>query len=85
MKNPASHLRKDRWSSARGQNLKFSKIQEILAKVEMANRLGDPVIDFSIGRPDFDTPDHIKQAATSALRDGFVHYTSSLVPIWVYF
>ncbi len=78
MKNSASHLRKDRWTSARGQNLKFSKIREILAKVQTANRQGAPVIDFSIGRPDFDTPDHIKQAATKALSNGFVHYTSSL-------
>ena len=30
---------------------------------------------FSIGRPDFDTPEHIKAAANDALAKGFVHYT----------
>ncbi len=44
---------------------------------ERANELaarGVKVIHFEIGRPDFDTPAHIKEAAKSALDQGFVHY-----------
>ena len=35
-------------------------------------------IPFHFGMPDFDTPEHIKQAAIRALDAGFVRYTSSL-------
>ena len=34
-------------------------------------------IPFHFGMPDFDTPQHIKDAATAALDEGFVRYTSS--------
>jgi len=33
------------------------------------------VFDFSLGEPDFTTPDHICEAATQAMRDGHTHYT----------
>lgn len=33
------------------------------------------VINLSIGEPDFDTPEHIKQAAKEALDEGFTKYT----------
>ena len=33
------------------------------------------MINFGIGRPDFDTPAHIKDAAKRALDEGMVHYT----------
>ncbi len=36
---------------------------------------GVKVIHFEIGRPDFDTPAHIKEAAKKALDQGLVHYT----------
>jgi aspartate aminotransferase len=36
---------------------------------------GIRVFDFSLGEPDFNTPDHICQAALKALRDGHTHYT----------
>ncbi len=35
---------------------------------------GIDVINLSIGEPDFDTPDHIKQAAILAIHDNFTHY-----------
>ena len=37
---------------------------------------GEP-IPFHLGMPDFDTPEHIKQALYKAVREGFVRYTSS--------
>lgn len=36
---------------------------------------GIDIVNFGIGEPDFDTPDHIKEAAIKAIRDGFTRYT----------
>ncbi|GEO11152.1 pyridoxal phosphate-dependent aminotransferase [Segetibacter aerophilus] len=36
---------------------------------------GKDVVDLSLGEPDFDTPDHIKQAAIKAINDNYSHYT----------
>jgi aspartate aminotransferase len=36
---------------------------------------GKNVINLSLGEPDFDTPDHIKEAAKQALDDGITKYT----------
>lgn len=51
------------------------------ATIAMAQRArdlsakGHDVINLSIGQPDFDTPDHIKEAAIEALRQGHTKYT----------
>ena len=47
---------------------------ETLKMARMARELraqGHDVISLSLGEPDFDTPDHIKDAANCALRDGY--------------
>lgn len=36
---------------------------------------GIDVIDLSLGEPDFDTPDHIKEAAKKSIDDNYSHYT----------
>lgn len=36
---------------------------------------GHDVISLSLGEPDFDTPEHIKEAAKKALDDGYTKYT----------
>ncbi len=36
---------------------------------------GPDAINLGIGQPDFDTPDHIKMAAISAIREGRTGYT----------
>src|SRR3954469_6532484 len=36
---------------------------------------GIDVIDLSLGEPDFDTPQHIKDAAIKAIEDNWSHYT----------
>lgn len=44
-----------------------------------ANRLkarGKPIINLTVGEPDFDTPEFIKQAARLALDEGFTKYTA---------
>ena len=37
---------------------------------------GVDVLSFAAGEPDFDTPDHIKEGAIQALRDGHTKYTA---------
>ncbi len=61
--------------SERVQNLAES---ETLKMARMARELraqGHDVISLSLGEPDFDTPDHIKEAAYQALKDGYTKYT----------
>jgi len=36
---------------------------------------GIDIIDLSLGEPDFDTPEHIKDAAKKAVEDNYSHYT----------
>lgn len=36
---------------------------------------GADIIDLSLGEPDFDTPEHIKEAAIQAIHDNWSHYT----------
>lgn len=51
------------------ETLKMAKLgRELRAK-------GIDVIDLSLGEPDFDTPEHIKQAAIKAIQDNWSHYT----------
>lgn len=44
-------------------------------KAKQMKAVGEDVCNFGAGEPDFDTPEHIKEAAIRALRDGFTHYT----------
>lgn len=54
-----------------------SKIREVMDKAKSLKNQGIEIIEFSVGRPDFDTPEHIKKAAKTALDKGLVHYTAS--------
>ncbi|MGE7777311.1 pyridoxal phosphate-dependent aminotransferase [Chitinophaga sp. NPDC101104] len=36
---------------------------------------GIDIVDLSIGEPDFDTPEHIREAAKKAIDEGYTHYT----------
>ena len=57
----------DRFSEP--ETLKMAKLgRELRAK-------GIDVIDLSLGEPDFDTPQHIKEAAINAINENWSHYT----------
>ena len=45
------------------------------AKAAELRAQGKDVISFAAGEPDFDTPDHIKEAAVKALKEGKTKYT----------
>ena len=50
---------------------------EVLAKAKALEAKGVDVVHLEIGEPDFDTPQHIRDAAVEALRQGFTHYCPS--------
>jgi aspartate aminotransferase len=43
--------------------------------VAQKRREGVDIVSFNVGEPDFDTPEHVKQAAAQALTDGKTKYT----------
>src|SRR5436190_8503487 len=45
------------------------------AKARQMKAEGLHVFDFSLGEPDFPTPEHICAAAVKAMKDGHTHYT----------
>ena len=47
----------------------------VSAKAKALKAQGHDVVAFGAGEPDFDTPDHIKEAAIKALHDGMTGYT----------
>lgn len=47
----------------------------ISAKAKQMKADGIDIIDFSVGEPDFDTPDIVKQAAIDAINKGYTKYT----------
>src|ERR687891_2742112 len=47
---------------------------EVLAIARALEAEGRKIIHLELGEPDFDTPAHITEAATRALRDGLTHY-----------
>ncbi len=49
----------------------------VLKEVNMLLETGADIINFCIGQPDFDTPEHIKQAAIEAINAGKTGYTES--------
>ncbi|MBM3130727.1 MAG: pyridoxal phosphate-dependent aminotransferase [Chloroflexi bacterium] len=55
----------------------FSGIRQIVQQATELEKAGARILHLEIGRPDFDTPQHIKDAATRALDEGQVHYTSN--------
>ena len=56
-------------------NLGTETAFEILAMAKELEKKGAKVIHLEIGEPDFDTPEHIKEAAVKALKAGYTHYT----------
>jgi aspartate aminotransferase len=63
--------------SARAAQLSPSLTLSIDSKAKAMKAEGIDVCGFGAGEPDFDTPEHIKQAAIAALESGFTKYTPS--------
>lgn len=61
--------------SDRFQGIASSPTLAIDAKFKQMKADGMDVVGFGAGEPDFDTPQHIKDAAIKAINDGFTKYT----------
>jgi len=59
------------------QRIGFSSTFRINAKAKQMCREGIDVIDFSVGEPDFPTPENIRNAAKAALDRGYTKYTEN--------
>ena len=61
--------------SKRVLSIKESPTLAITAKAAQYKAAGRDIIGLAAGEPDFDTPQHIKDAAKKAIDDGFTKYT----------
>ena len=61
----------------RAANIKPSPTLAVTAKAAELKAAGRDIIALSAGEPDFDTPEHIKEAAVKAIRDGKTKYTAA--------
>ncbi len=61
--------------SRKAQSVSPSATLTIDAKFKSMKAEGIDVVGFGAGEPDFDTPQHIKDAAIQALQDGMTKYT----------
>ncbi len=66
--NPANQL------SRRTSAVEEAAIIVMAGKARQLKAQGKDVISLTLGEPDFDTPRHIRDAATKAMNDGFTHY-----------
>ncbi len=63
--------------STKARTIQPSITLTISAKAKAMQAQGLPVLNFSAGEPDFDTPASIKQAALAAIEEGFTKYTAA--------
>ena len=62
--------------ASRVRRIKPSPTLAVTAKANQLRLEGVDVINLAAGEPDFDTPDHIKQAAIEAIQSGKTKYTA---------
>jgi len=62
--------------SERVMKIKPSPTLAMDSRAKAMKAEGMDIVNFGVGEPDFDTPDHIKEAAIKAIRDGFTKYTA---------
>jgi len=58
------------------ESVKPSPTLAVSAKAAALRKAGQDIIGLGAGEPDFDTPDHVKQAAIQAIEAGFTKYTA---------
>jgi aspartate aminotransferase len=62
--------------SSRVRRIKVSPSTAAAARVRELKAQGRPILDLTVGEPDFDTPRHVKDAAIAAIEAGETKYTS---------
>jgi aspartate aminotransferase len=61
--------------AARLREVSVSQTIALTIEADRLRAAGRSIVDLGLGEPDFDTPDHIKQAGVEAIRENFSHYT----------
>lgn len=61
--------------SKKGLAIEPSVTLEISAKAKALKQKGVDIVSFSVGEPDFDTPENIQDEGIRAIRDGLTKYT----------
>lgn len=61
--------------SRRAERIKPSSTLAISAKASELKSQDFDIVGFGVGEPDFETPEHIKEAGIKAIKDGFTRYT----------
>jgi aspartate aminotransferase len=56
-------------------HLHESATMNLIARAKRLRAEGHDVVPFGAGEPDFDTPEHVKEAGIRAIREGFTKYT----------
>jgi aspartate aminotransferase len=56
-------------------NVQESATMRLIGRAKQLRAAGEDVAPFGAGEPDFDTPDHVKEAGIAAIREGFTKYT----------
>ncbi len=59
------------------QRIPYSQIRVMFDAAQKLEKQGRKIIHLEIGRPDFNTPEHIVEAAIDALRAGKHHYSTN--------
>lgn len=62
--------------SERVQRIKPSPTLAVTTKAAELKAQGSDIVSLGAGEPDFDTPEHIKNAAIKAIQNGFTKYTA---------
>ncbi len=63
------------FTASRLDRIAPSPTMAVTARARELKAAGVDVIGLGAGEPDFDTPDHVKDAAAKAMRDGYTKYT----------
>jgi aspartate aminotransferase len=64
------------FENKRSATIKSSPSMAVSMAAKAMRAKGEHVVDLSLGEPDFDTPAHIVEAAITAMKRGFTHYTA---------
>jgi aspartate aminotransferase len=56
--------------------IKPSPTLAVNAKAKALKAAGADILNFSVGEPDFDTPEHVREAGKAAIDTGFTRYTA---------
>ncbi len=63
--------------ASRVDRIQPSMTMAVIEKAATLRSKGIDVVDFGAGEPDYGTPEHVKQAAVQAMKDGHTRYTKN--------